>query len=127
MKIEKKTEKNANQLVSSIVEGIQEKKGHHISVADLSAIDDTICQYLVICDANSPSHISAIYESVRETAQKHTGEKPNAVDGLRNSIWVAMDYADVIVHIFLPETRQFYDIDHLWEDADVELIPDVDA
>ena len=126
MKIENSTEKTATQLVTSIVEGIQEKKGHHISVADLTDIDDTICQYLVICDGNSPSHISAIYESVREMAQKHTGEKPNAVDGLRNSLWVAMDYADVVVHIFLPETRQFYDIDHLWEDAQVEQIPDLD-
>ena len=126
MKIENTTEKTATQLVNSIVEGIQEKKGHHISVADLTDIDDTICQYLVICDGNSPSHISAIYESVREMAQKHTGEKPNAVDGLRNSLWVAMDYADVVVHIFLPETRQFYDIDHLWEDAQVEQIPDLD-
>ena len=126
MKIENTTEKTATQLVTSIVEGIQEKKGHHISVADLTEIDDTICQYLVICDGNSPSHISAIYESVREMAQKHTGEKPNAVDGLRNSLWVAMDYADVVVHIFLPETRQFYDIDHLWEDAQVEQIPDLD-
>ena len=127
MKSEKKTEKKSNKLVNSIVEGIQEKKGHHISVADLTDIDDTICQYLVICDANSPSHISAIYESVRDFAQKNAGEKPNAVDGLRNSIWVAMDYADVVVHIFMPETREFYDIDHLWEDAKVELIPDVDA
>lgn len=126
MIIENTTEKTATQLVTSIVEGIQEKKGHHISVADLTDIDDTICQYLVICDGNSPSHISAIYESVREMAQKHTGEKPNAVDGLRNSLWVAMDYADVVVHIFLPETRQFYDIDHLWEDAQVEQIPDLD-
>ena len=126
MKIENTTEKTATQLVTSIVEGIQEKKGHHISVADLTDIDDTICQYLVICDGNSPSHISAIYESVCEMAQKHTGEKPNAVDGLRNSLWVAMDYADVVVHIFLPETRQFYDIDHLWEDAQVEQIPDLD-
>ena len=117
MKIENTTEKTATQLVTSIVEGIQEKKGHHISVADLTDIDDTICQYLVICDGNSPSHISAIYESVREMAQKHTGEKPNAVDGLRNSLWVAMDYADVVVHIFLPETRQFYDLERMWNDA----------
>ena len=119
MKIENTTEKTATQLVTSIVEGIQEKKGHHISVADLTDIDDTICQYLVICDGNSPSHISAIYESVREMAQKHTGEKPNAVDGLRNSLWVAMDYADVVVHIFQKDKRAFYRLDELWSDGEV--------
>ena len=81
---------------------------------------------MVICDANSPSHVSAIYDSVREFTIKKAGEKPNAVDGLRNCLWVAMDYADVIVHIFLPDTRTFYDIDHLWEDAEVQEIPDID-
>ena len=116
-----------NKLVNAIVEGIQEKKGHNITVADLTAIDDTICQFLVICDANSPSHVSAICDSVKEFSIKQAGEKPNTVDGLRNCFWVAMDYADVIVHIFLKETREFYDIDNLWEDAKFEKLPDVDA
>ena len=116
-----------NKLVNCIVEGIQEKKGHNIKVADLTAIDDTICQYLVICDANSPSHVSAIYDSVRDFTIKNAGEKPHAVDGLRNCMWVAMDYSDVMVHVFLPDARQFYDIDNLWEDAKVETLPDVDA
>lgn len=116
-----------NNLVKAIVEGIQEKKGHNITVADLTEIDDTICQFLVICDANSPSHVSAICDSVREFTIKKAGEKPTTVDGLRNSLWVAMDYADVIVHIFLKEAREFYDIDNLWEDAKIEKLPDVDA
>jgi ribosome-associated protein len=49
-----------------------------------------------------------------------------AVDGLRNSTWVAMDYADIIVHIFVPEEREFYDIEHLWADAELTAIPDLD-
>ena len=115
-----------NNLVSAAIQGIQEKKGHNIKVVDLTKIHDTICKFMVICDANSPSHVSAIYDSVREFTIKKAGEKPNAVDGLRNCLWVAMDYADVIVHIFLPDTRTFYDIDHLWEDAEVQEIPDID-
>lgn len=111
-------------LLDSITEGIKEKKGKHIRIVDLNGIDETICKYLVICEGNSPTQVSALYDSVREFARKEAGQKPATVDGLRNCLWIAMDYTDVIVHIFLPETREFYDIDHLWEDAKFTDIPD---
>ncbi len=107
------------QLVDGIVEGMQARKGHHIRVVDLRKIDDTICQYLVICEGNSPTQVSALADSVEEEVRMKVGEKPIAVHGMNNSIWIAMDYADVLVHVFLPEAREFYDIDHLWEDADI--------
>jgi ribosome-associated protein len=53
-------------------------------------------------------------------------EKPTAVVGLENAQWVAMDYTDVMVHIFLPDVREYYDLEHLWEDAEVTQIPDLD-
>ncbi len=114
------------QLVHAITEGIQEKKGKQIVVADLSNIGDTICKFFVICQGNSPSHINAITESVAEFTRKNAQAKPTAVDGLRNAEWVAMDYSDVIVHIMLPEAHDFYDIEHLWADAQLTQIPDVD-
>ncbi|MDO4993593.1 MAG: ribosome silencing factor [Bacteroidales bacterium] len=112
------------QLVKSIIEGIQEKKGHNIRVADLTGIEDTICKYLVICEGNSPTQVQAIEDSVWDKVFEQIGEKPRAIDGLRNSFWVAMDYTDVVVHVFLPEARAFYDIDNLWEDAAMEEIPE---
>jgi len=115
-----------NKLVNSIVEGIQEKKGKNIRIADLTQIHDTICKSLVICEANSPSHVSAIYDSICEFSNKKAGEKPYTTDGLRNCLWVAMDYGDVIVHVFLHETREFYDIDNLWEDAKITDLPNID-
>lgn len=123
----KQTEKeNVKQLVDAIVKGIQEKKGHAIRIADLTDIDDTICQYLVICEGNSPSQVAAIVDSVEDFAREEVGEKPVHVHGLNNALWAAMDYMDVMVHVFVPEAREFYDIDHLWEDADVVDIPDMD-
>ena len=117
---------NENEaLVQSVISGIQEKKGKQIKVVDLNEIDDTICKYLVICEGGSPSQVSAIYDSVRETARKETGAKPTAVDGLRNCYWVAMDYIDVVVHIFVPDAREFYDLDNLWDDAKVTEIEDM--
>lgn len=113
------------ELVNCIVEGIQEKKGHRIKVVDLTKIDDTICRFLVICEGNSPTQVAAIADSVRDTTLRRVAQKPIAVDGLRNSMWVALDYADVVAHVFLPDARAFYDIDNLWEDAEVEELAEI--
>ena len=104
-------------LIEKIKEGIQEKKGKKIIVADLTSIEDTICKYFVICQGNSPSQVSAIVDSIKEFTRKGADSKPYAIDGLRNAEWVAMDYADVLVHVFLPETRAFYNLEHLWADV----------
>lgn len=115
-----------NGLVDAIVSGLQEKKGRNIVVADLTGIGDTVCDYFVICTAGSPLQAQALARSVGDTALEQAATKPLAVDGLDNAQWVAMDYADAIVHILLPEQRAFYDIEHLWADADMEEIPDMD-
>lgn len=114
------------KLIAQITEGIQEKKGKKIVVADLTGIDDTICNYFVICQGNSPSQVTALVESIHEQARKGAGVKPYAVDGLRNASWVAMDYGEVLVHVFLPEARAFYDLEHLWADARLNEIADLD-
>ena len=113
-------------LVNTIIEGIQEKKGKDIVVADLTEIEDTICKYFVICEGNTPTQLAAITESVYDYVRKETGEKPFGVDGLRNSQWVALDFSDVLVHIFLPETREFYNLENLWADAKLTEIPNID-
>lgn len=117
---------NTEALLDQIIAGIQEKKGQDIAVVDLTAIADTICQYFVICTGGSPSQVQAIAESVGDMAREKAGAKPTAVDGLRNAQWVAMDYSDVIVHIFLPDARQYYDIEHLWEDATLTELANID-
>ena len=114
------------QLVETITKGIQEKKGKGIVVADLSGIDGTICHYFVICQGNSPSQVEAIAESVGDFACKELDERPAHVVGLENAQWVAMDYTDVLVHVFLPDVREYYDLEHLWSDADLTYIPDLD-
>lgn len=115
-----------HNLIDSIVDGLQDKKGHNIVIADLSNIEDTICTYFVIAQGGSPAQVHALAMSVGDKARELCGVRPLAVDGLRNSNWVAMDYADIIVHIFLPEERAFYDIEHLWADAELTEIPDLD-
>lgn len=111
-------------LVQTIVKGIQEKKGSNIVVADLRGIDGTICNNFIVCQGNSPTQVEAIAESVGDMARMELQERPAHVVGLENAQWVAMDYTDVLVHIFLPDVRQYYDLEHLWEDAKLTHIPD---
>ncbi len=113
-------------LIEKIVEGIEEKKGRDIKVVDLSNIEDTVCRAFVVCTGGSPTQVQAITDSIEETVRKGIGQKPTAIDGQRHAMWVAMDYTDVIVHVFLPETREFYDLEHLWADAEIMELPPVD-
>jgi len=114
------------QLIEAIIKGIQEKKGSGIVVADLKHIDGTICHYFVICQGNSPQQVDAITDSIEEVARVDANEKPIHVIGRENSQWVAMDYSDVMVHIFLPEPREYYSLETLWEDAKLTRVPDLD-
>lgn len=115
-----------DKLVTAITKGIQEKKGTKITVVDLSGIEGAVCHYFIICQGNSPSQVGAVADSVAETARIDAGEKPAHVIGLNNAQWVAMDYSNVMVHIFLPDTRSFYNLENLWEDAKLTEIPDLD-
>ncbi len=114
------------KLVRNITKGIQEKKGYGIVVADLTKVDGAICRYFVICQGNSPQQVEAITDSITEMVRQKSGDKPVHVVGLTNAHWVAMDYTDVMVHIFLPETREFYNLEALWEDAKLTKVPDMD-
>ena len=115
-----------NKLVKAIVDGLQDKKGKDIVVVNLTGMDDVICKYFVICTGGSPTQILALTHSVADKVREQESTKPLAVDGMRNSRWVAMDDAEAIVHIMLQEERSFYDIEHLWEDAGLIRIPDLD-
>lgn len=116
----------SQKLVDSIVKGIQDKKGSDIVVADLTQTDGAVCSYFIICQGNSPTQVEAIASSVGDYVREAEGEKPVSCVGLGAAQWVAIDFVDVMVHIFLPETREFYDLEHLWEDANLKRIPNLD-
>ena len=115
-----------NNLLPHIVNGIREKKGKSISLIELKGISGAICDYFVICEGNTPTQVSALAESIEAEVKKNTQESPIRVQGLQRAEWVGIDYGNVIVHVFLPELRHFYNIDHLWADAKTENIPNVD-
>ena len=113
-------------LIETIVEGIQEKKGKKITTVDLSDIESAAASYFVICEGQSTTQVAAIADSVREYVQQHTGIKPFGYDGYQNSQWIIIDYGSILAHIFLPEYRNYYKLEQLWNDAKLAEIPDVE-
>lgn len=112
-----KIEKSLPKLTKSVVEGMLEKKAKNIKILDLRQIPNRVSDFFVICDAESTTHVNAIAGSVSEMVKKLTNEKPFHSEGWENSQWILLDYVNVVAHIFMKETRDFYNIEELWADA----------
>jgi ribosome-associated protein len=120
----KKRSDEAEVLLKSIVKGIFEKKGQDILRIDLRKLENRIADYFVICHGTSITQVDSICESVEDTVRKVAGEKPSHIEGLENCFWVLLDYGNVVVHIFLEEYRNFYSLESLWADAEIEAVKD---
>lgn len=114
------------QLVATIIEGIQERKGKSITHVDMSDIEGATTRGFVICTGTSTMQVSAIADSVRDYVQEKIQVKPYNYDGYKNSQWIVLDYGTVYVHVFLPEFRELYNLEDLWSDATIVEIPDLD-
>ncbi len=112
------------KLVDKIVEGVQNKKGQHITVIDLRKLEVKPCDWFVIAEGGSNIQVTAIADEVEDYVRKELREKPFAIVGRENAEWIALDYGDVMVHVFQREARQFYDIESLWADGKVTEVED---
>lgn len=110
------------KLVEATIKGLQEKKAIDIVTINLTKIENTLCKYFVICNGTSNTHVDALTDSVIETVVKTCDDKPIHVEGKGNSLWVLIDYADVIVHIFQKDQRNLYQLEDLWIDAEATNI-----
>lgn len=119
----KKAEKNPSQpLLDAIVDGILEIKGKNISVLDLNSLHNRVCDYYIICQADSSTQVKAIADSVQEMVKKRLNERPYHSEGFQNSEWILVDYVNVVVHVFQSQIRDFYNLEALWADAEVTKI-----
>lgn len=116
------TSEQTSSLLDAIVEGMQERKAHNITLINLTQIENRVCDYFVICDADSKTHVEAIADSVEEFTVKRTNEKPYHAEGFENAEWILIDYINVVAHVFLKEVRDYYNIEALWADADFQYI-----
>jgi len=112
-----KRKASADELIALILQGIEEVKGHDINILDLREIENTVCDYFIICNGTSNTHVNAIVGSIQKTVSKAIKDKPWHVEGEDNAEWVLMDYVNVVVHIFQKQIREYYDIEGLWGDA----------
>lgn len=110
------------QLSTCIIEGMQDKKAEDIMLIDLRTIQNSICDYFVICSGTSDTHIDSISTSVNKVADEQLDESPTNVEGRTNREWILLDYGNVIAHIFKKETREFYGLENLWGDAPITHI-----
>lgn len=117
-----KKKASSDQLITEIIKGIEQVKGNEIVILDLREIENTVCEYFVICEGNSNTQVNAISGSVQKIVSKSLKDKPWHVEGESNAEWVLIDYVNVVVHIFQKQVREFYDIESLWGDAKITSI-----
>ena len=113
---------NADLLISTILSGIEDVKGNEISILDLREIENTVCDYFIVCEGTSNTQVNAIVNAVQRKVSKELKDKPWHIEGQDNAEWVLMDYVNVVVHVFQKHIREYYDIESLWGDAKTTII-----
>lgn len=113
---------STDELISVIIKGIDDVKGDDIQLLDLRQLENTVCDYFIICSGNSNTQVNAITGSIQKLVSKELKDKPWHIEGQNNSEWILMDYVNVVVHVFQKQIREFYDIESLWGDAKITEI-----
>lgn len=118
-----KTNQEKDVLLALIIKGIEDVKGQDINILDLREIDNTPCDYFILCNGTSNTQVNAIVNSVQRVVSREIKDKPWHVEGQDNAEWVLMDYVDVVIHVFQKHIREYYNIEGLWGDAKITTIP----
>ena len=117
-----KKNSSPDELIALIIKGMENIKGENISLLDLRKIENTVCDYFIICNGNSNTQVNAIINSIQKIVSKGVQEKPYQIEGVENAEWILMDYVNVVVHVFQKKTREYYDIENLWGDAKITMM-----
>jgi ribosome-associated protein len=118
-------ETGSREKLNVILEALKEKKAKQIVTIDLQKVGTAICDYFVICHGDSTTQVSALSDAVIRKMKKELHTGAHHVEGTNNSLWVLLDYSDIVVHVFLNEKRDFYRLEELWADGKMEKIEDV--
>ena len=126
--IKKVTEKTESAMLADIViNAIYEKKGEQVVKIDMRPINSPIADFFIVCQGSNRTQVEAIADSINEEVNKAIGVRPSHLEGRENAEWMLIDYFDVVVHIFQPETRGFYKLESLWADADITEVSEPGA
>jgi ribosome-associated protein len=105
----------AEQTVRQAAQAAVDKKAVDLIVLDVQAVS-SVTDYFLVCSGRSTPHVQTIADSIREDL-KAGGIRPLHVEGTADSGWILLDYGDVLVHVFLEDTRAYYALERLWGDA----------
>jgi len=105
---------SAKKLLKKIVTLSEDKKAENLVALDVSNIT-SLSEYFVVCSASNLIQVKAIADNIKDNIDEH----PWKIEGYENGTWVILDYVDIVVHIFLNETREYYDLERIWFDAKV--------
>jgi len=108
-----------SKLFKTIINAISNKKGENIISLDLRKVQEAVADFFIICEATSNVQIKAIADAVEDEVKKKCVEQPYRHEGYQALQWVLIDYVNIVVHIFNPETRKFYKLEEMWNDADL--------
>jgi ribosome-associated protein len=118
--VSEKTSPKAKTRISAvdvIAQAMLDKKAQQVVSLDLTELDTAICDYFVICHADSTTQVQAIADNVEKEMFEQIKEWPMRMQGKENAFWIIVDYGDIVVHIFQTEYRRFYRLEELWADA----------
>jgi len=106
-----------SKIFKTIINAIHEKKGENIISLDLRKIPEAVADFFIICQANSNTQLKAIADFIEFDVKEKCSENAYKHEGRQAQQWILIDYVNVVVHIMLPETRKFYQLEEMWSDA----------
>jgi ribosome-associated protein len=109
----------SSKIFKCIINAIQEKKGEKIVSLDLRKIPEAVADFFIICEATTNTQLKAIADSVEHMVKDNCDETPYKQEGRQAQQWILIDYVNIVVHVMLPDTRKFYQLEEMWSDSSV--------
>ena len=106
-----------SKLFKTIISAIRQKKGENIVSLDLRKIQEAVADFFIVCEASSNVQVRAIADAVEQEVKMQTAELPYRHESYQALQWVLIDYVNIVVHVFQPETRKFYKLEEMWNDG----------
>ena len=109
----------SSKIFKTIIKAIQDKKGEQLISLDLRKIPEAVADFFIICQATSTTQVRAISDYIEEQVKLQCDEAPYKHEGKQQLHWVLIDYVNIVIHVMQPDTRKFYRLEEMWNDAPV--------
>ncbi|MFT4565296.1 MAG: ribosome-associated protein [Saprospiraceae bacterium] len=111
--------RDENVLIDLIIDSIRDIKGKKIVLMDVRHLHEAPTDYFIVCEGESSTQVRAIADHIYGRVNKELSIRANHKEGINEARWILVDYFDLVVHVFYPEARAFYDLEDLWSDANI--------